>query len=117
MSITDFLNARISEDEAMARDAYDHDAWELSADDDGDSWVIARDRTGEGWRVAMAPPAPAIHMVNWDPARVLAECAAKRAIVEDVTHSDEDTRDYVIRTLAAVYADHDEYRDEWRVGA
>lgn len=58
------------------------------------------------------------------PARVLAECEAKRQIV--AAHADDHKfcGDEVILepgapcdtllTLAAVYADHPDYRDEWR---
>jgi len=39
--------------------------------------------------------------------RVLAECAAKRAIIEDY-------RPLALRHLAAVYSDHPDYQPEWR---
>ena len=110
MSITDFLNARIAEDEAMAREyqQYEEEVYETA-----------------GW---------------FNCTRVLAECAAKRAIVElhqpyeiaqrmtygdihpcmtcgSVDDSPEPFPCPTVRTLAAVYADHPAYLDEWRVGA
>lgn len=58
------------------------------------------------------------------PPRVLAECVAKRRIIRDLTDAwtvesywTEDTRrlaECVLRHLAAPYADHPDYREEWR---
>jgi hypothetical protein len=64
----------------------------------------------------------------FDPARVLAKCEAKLRIVEEV----EEHRDYtyatdwdlrqtakflddILRILAQPYADHPDFRDEWRL--
>lgn len=112
IGVVEFLLARIAEDEAAAK-------------------------------AADAVPAP---WGFWDDARVLAECEAKRRVIErcrpqyavlyreserllasafdqetmkTVGHSGpiwpfagaEDT----LRALAAVYADHPDYRDEWRL--
>lgn len=88
MTFTEFLLARIAEDEATARDAHY----------DGQD---------------------AAHIVKWSPARVLAECEAKRRIVEEFRRADIDgSGDYelgygltvAIEHLAAVYADHPDYR-------
>ena len=52
-----------------------------------------------------------------NPARVLAECEAKRRIVEhcDFDHLARSPGDpYVLRLLALPYADHPDYREEWR---
>src|SRR5690606_17844004 len=68
------------------------------------------------------------HIARHDPARVLAECQAKRAIVEHilVQMRDEPTMTrgrahrgltpwaYTLRLFAAVYADHPDYQEEWR---
>ena len=60
------------------------------------------------------------------PERALAECEAKRRVVEEHSPYDEEwcsscgdvpQVDYpclTVRALAAVYADHPDYRDEWR---
>ena len=110
MTLTDFLLARIAEDEAVARQA------------EADSAAAGGD--------------PSILGEYYDPARVLAECEAKRRIVE-MHHStpapgvDRDGFDLggywcnecddgiswpcpTLRALAAVYAGHPDYRDEWR---
>jgi hypothetical protein len=95
-SITEFLEARIAEDEARARYVEEY----------GDTGGLFR------------------------PARVLAECAAKRAIVEmhetyaaAITESvgiawvgarcgQEVTGD-ALKSLASVYADHPDFSTEW----
>jgi hypothetical protein len=85
MNITEFLEARIAEDEARARYPY-----------------------------LASSPDPL-----FSPARILAECAAKRAIVGWWT---EGVIGYVrvngeltnpLLPLAAVYANHPDYRQEW----
>jgi hypothetical protein len=59
----------------------------------------------------------AAHVARHDPARVLAECEAKRRIV------DSEGSPYVeghvpatrtLRFLALPYADHPDYRQEWK---
>lgn len=68
------------------------------------------------------------HIARWNPARVLAECDAKRRIVEehaklDVTRVEalsnwerghQVALDKVLRLLALPYADRPRYREEWR---
>lgn len=95
-----FLLARIAEDEAAARESveYEENVWEAA-----------------GWL---------------PPSRVLAECEAKRRIVEQ--YADAERRrvadpldmavaprrvfalERVLRALALPYADHPDYREEWR---
>lgn len=154
LTLTEFLLARIAEDEEAAR---------ACAEAFPSPWEVA-DR---GWRVRIyaaanvpdvgdhAEPgderAPCVieveperhhdllnqggwlsdrveHIARHDPARVLAECEAKRRIVErcsaprpgdewDGLDWDGDLRavaESVLVALAAVYADHPDYRDEWR---
>ena len=102
LTITEFLEARIAEDEALAtsaiRDAEDRDlaTWEVDALEIGGSL-----------------PGPQM-TARFSPARVLAECAAKRAMVELSVNWDGYTRQTdILRTLAAVYKDHPDYREEW----
>lgn len=110
MTITEFLLARISEDEAAAKNAKPEDWW----------W--------DGAYVNMDDPFAAFPVHN-NPARVLAECAAKRAIIERAVAAEsyrtcdnlEDAMndgevfalDHVRRALAAVYKDHPDYEQEW----
>jgi len=115
MGIVEFLEARIAEDEALARAAshqkiagpfhgnWRHDSLHLSSMEREDAKHIARH----------------------DPARVLAECAAKRAIVADRKRIDRsvgmhewysgysDANYDALKALAAVYRDHPEYNQEW----
>ena len=76
MTITEFLEARMAEDELAAYD-------------------VMGEREGD---------------------RTLAECAAKRAIitqVSDVAWCGYAVRDVILEHLAAVYKDHPEYRQDW----
>jgi len=94
--LVDFLLARIAEDEAVARKAsVGSPQWHQTAGD------------------RIAP-----HVARWDPARVLAECEAKRRVVERETRSQTPItyrRQFVLRDLASVYADHPDYDPAWRV--
>jgi hypothetical protein len=87
MSITEFLEARIAEDEAEAQPMA-----ALEDDDRG------------GWAIAYA-------------ARVLAECKAKRALIAILTPGQEiwDGTRWAgpLDIMAAVYKDHPNYDPEW----
>ena len=113
MTITEFLLARISEDEATAS--------LLSKGDAGHS-PGTEVYTGTEW---VTTP------LTTD--RLLAECKAKRAIIERAIEihdmidgewggghevskegwQDDNPGTEVVQALAAVYADHSEYRQEW----
>lgn len=112
MSITEFLEARIAEDEALAHAVIatvTPDAWENPT-----KW-------GNFYPEDIA---------FWDsqtPNRVLAECAAKRTVValaDEVDAMDAQitaewggpnrgTADDILKALAAVYASNPDYRQEW----
>jgi hypothetical protein len=116
VNLVDFLLARIAEDEELARSVQQRHAF-------------------------LEPYAPAVpgrglewddHMVYAPPLRVLAECDAKRAIIntlDGVTAAAADTPGVIesavyrgmarameeaVRMVAAVYGDHPDYREEWR---
>lgn len=68
--------------------------------------------------------ADAAHIARHDPARVLREVEAKRRLLYQFEHRGNSVRatvtpstggvwDDLLRMLAAVYADHDDYRQEW----
>ena len=106
MTLTEFLLARIAEDEQIARAATDgvwswvsdgyYDANAQSefltletSEDVGEygtvvigSWSAYSD--GDGLEVSMSDR---LHIVGWQPSRVLAECEAKRRIVERAAHT------------------------------
>jgi hypothetical protein len=88
MTLTEFLLARIAEDQA---------------------WARARER--EDFRHHRMSVRRLRHPE--DPVRVMADCVAKRRIVERCD-SDHGLGRVVLAELAAVYANHPDYRDEWR---
>lgn len=109
-SLAAFLEARLAEDEAVAQraraDYYSVDGGGL--------------RYGEvGYET--------LPDLTIDPARVLAEVAAKRAVLSHCDllirggessssiydDGDADSGRTILRALAAVYADHPDYRSEW----
>jgi hypothetical protein len=124
MTITEFLLARIAEDEALARDAASEGSpprtgWQL--------WTNKLSTTPGGERLGPRGT------VEAHPNRVLAECEVKRWIVE--LHVCDPERGAIwdpactvdgygaavpddcptLRFLASVYADHPDYREEWRL--
>jgi hypothetical protein len=115
MIITEFVLARIAEDEAAAQAALGQAPSSGLRDFD------------EGHDAGLA--------ARWSPARVLAECTAKRTIVEAFEElgqfltraSDGGTEDtaagvrdmfaglmIAVQAHAGAYADHPDYRPEWR---
>jgi hypothetical protein len=170
VTLTEFLLARIAEDEEVARDASPggwsfpgiesvaggtlYDATRRIADV---VYEQPEDHDGRIVRHLLVPEADVngAHIARHDPARVLAECEAKRRIVEwhenwpvlvrtepKMETDPADIRGYtmrmtqqiqwqtereyfrrfgeappsgpILRLLAAVYADHPDYREEWR---
>ncbi|MFG3311847.1 DUF6221 family protein [Streptomyces albidoflavus] len=121
-----FLRARLDEDEAVAR-AASPGPWR--PDEEGDE-VLAVDGivVAEGFALSGRQLRATVdHIARHDPARVLAEVEAKRRIVQahakwcegrceakypeggfDAAHY------WSVKSLAAVYADHPDYREGWR---
>lgn len=98
MTITEFLLARIAERESVARDMQ-HQA-----------------RVGRPFfRTDLLAGGTGIRELI-DPARVMAECEAKRRMVEEATHPQTSSQEGydMLRYLAEVYADHPDYSEEWR---
>lgn len=160
VTLTEFLLARIAEDEDAATAAtpgpwqWEHCDWKDECDGEcveGQDWghhgpdlvsavvdpefnlpadVISS--IGYDSDQVLVKQSDGAHIARHDPARVLAECAAKRRIVERHGALDEDEcpgcgayLDGTWRTgpgelcpdlaaLASVYADHPDYREEWR---
>lgn len=123
LTLTDFLLARIAEDEAVARN-WDSDAECRVAS----MWVrehsyttVASAHPGQPWFAdGREVDDPQHVVVLFDPARVLAECAAKRVIVGLWQEADKmyggDVGAYMdntLRALASVYADHDDFDPAW----
>jgi len=123
MTLTEFLLARIAEDEAIARDCIKLaiGAWSH----------MLQIPYQQGWEAERATA----HADQWHPHRVLAECAAKRAIIQEhpmmpagalmterhcAGYEEEAiSRDWwpcpTLRALAIPYAEHPDYRQEWRL--
>ena len=122
VTITEFLEARIAEDEADAK-AADGGRW--LPEDKGVSFEFYGDEFPGGEaqaRLVADTRANMNHIANYSPARVLAECAAKRAIIEqsgnyspELEHGDngEWAFDVTLRALVSAYADHPDYQQEW----
>ena len=139
MNLAEFLLARIAEDEAVAAAA-------VSRRDGVDKWEAVGSGTvvGPGYdkvKHVMLPSSEdgaARHIARHDPARVLAECEAKRQVVHEwqtfgkladpsvQPSTDEEFRvraaavgirqglARALSHLAMPYADHLDYRQEWK---
>ena len=115
MTLTEFLLARIAEDEAVAHEAT-HYNWRVT--DDPLGYHVEHDKQEPMGRVVMRAGSDmgvdgkpdAAHIARHDPARALREAQAKRRLVGDEWFEDPET----MRILAEVYSDHPDYRDEWR---
>lgn len=140
MTITEFLLARIAEDERVARAALDPDRpgihWQwVVPDEAGDLDAPRWLRTAEefpttsgvgplpafplGFEFRAEPSRGMDHIARHDPARVLAECEAKRRIVERCSAVDYAMPSHhlahgILADLALPYADHPDYRPEWK---
>jgi hypothetical protein len=131
MDLTEFLAARLDEDEAAAKACQSPSPWSPGTGLPGDSWIVTDD-TGEPVVYDEGTPTveEARHIARHDPARVLREVEAKRKILDRWAKSAADPRDirlvahadlegnlallWVVRQLAAVYSDHPDYDPAWR---
>jgi hypothetical protein len=115
MTLTEFLLARLDEDEAVARDAmHPTDLYDSAAE------AVYERAENEG-----APLRGLRHFGRWSPTRVLAEVEAKRRIVEmHSTIADLDPTPpevagmqralgKAVALLALPYADHPDFQEEW----
>lgn len=123
-----FLNARLDEDEASARACAEVYPAPWDVNDRGHTAYVRADEPT--FRiVAELEQHDSIHdwlgtrlehIARHDPARVLADVAAKRAIVGLVVTPEYAHPGYVeawrdtLRQLAATYADHPDFKAEWR---
>ena len=124
-TIADFILARVADDEAVAMAALREAAYTHFGDTAAESLLGLA--TSEG-----ADDVAVQHFRRHDPARVLAECKATRAIVESHASFKADAgnversaldrlvsggaaagADTILSALAAVYVGHEDYRDEW----
>ena len=126
MRIDEFILARVAEDEAVARDTIR----EIGRIE----WVseFAKPSITSAGPLWCDPDGVGVHVAA-EPARVLAECGAKRRIIDAAWCDHEfiemdrghgldrnemaERNDYpnIIRMLAAVYADHPDFDPTWRL--
>jgi hypothetical protein len=110
-----WLLDRIAEDEAAARAATSPQWWPNPRPSYVGLWAASEPK-GRGRSVGQVKAAAdAEHIARHDPARVLAECAAKRRIVQEVSFMKLDTltMGWVLQQLAVPYADHPDYDPSW----
>ncbi len=135
VTLTEFLLARLADDEQVARAAAmsGSASWTLR-DDDSDPWTITSTNDVVVRDTGVPSDSEAAHIARHDPARVLAEVAAKRRIVElhaplyeglwDTplvcrTCEDRERHDAAwypcdtLRPLALPYADHESFDPAW----
>lgn len=126
-ALVDFLNARLDEDERIAKVAagtrFPAPSWEYEPDGEvhvtnHPDWLITRDYEG---LTSAVQEEHGPHIARHDPVRALREVAAKRAILNRrATHDslfgdDEwavgrsDESYDTLRIVAAVYSDHPDY--------
>ena len=101
-----FITARLDEDEAAAKAA-----WGVEWD-----WRYVARPFGERPSIAHT-----VHIARHDPARVLREVEAKRAMLAELTRWPFDYRPgcndpirLFVHLLAAPYSDHPDYQQEWK---
>lgn len=134
--LVEFLRARLDEDEEAGK-AATPGPWRATHRDDGTHHVFAASdrkvhRDGgypPDWpEDVVNPTADADHIARYDPARVLREVEAKRRILADYERYATERRramggwydegaSPILAVLAAVYADHPDYRPEWAPSA
>jgi Family of unknown function (DUF6221) len=132
-----FLAARLDEDEAAAKAAQAPSPWKAAVHE-SDHWIVT-DATGEPLIYDEGTPSleEAAHIARHDPARVLRDVAAKRAILAEhgpasggrdadrcrvctAVHDGHATRFRApcptLLFLAAIWSDHAAYQQEWALG-
>ncbi|WP_280381043.1 DUF6221 family protein [Nocardia wallacei] len=133
MTIVEFIEARVLEDEQTARAAAaSEDIFDGSGLASHPDWLV-RDFGYEGISVWDGSYFTADdddretdltrHMSRHDPARVLRQCAAMRNVVKQYRllcptqfnwpEGMLETLELNIRSLASIWSDHRDYREEW----
>lgn len=106
-TVAEFLLARITEEQAAAQ----------ACADAGDTCALKWNATTEP---GMSEQMDHVHdhVSRWDSVRVLAECEAKRRIVEQIDRNVRDVptgwSERILELLALPYADHPDYDEGWR---
>lgn len=119
MTIVEFLEARLAEDELIA----------TAAIDDAADWHVLytyRDvRDANGHYVVLADSRyptveQAAHIARHNPARILRQCEAARAVIAEFRRLDEigdlpgrSATETALRRLASAHSDHDSFDETW----
>ena len=127
--LVEFLRARLDEDEQTARGTGKPPAWHQGPGDDpewSDEEMVLMwppefhtpYEQDKHWRgLSVDGPGLAAHIARHDPARVLAEVDAKRRLLamhEEAIRVEQFVLTEALRAFAAAYADHPDYREEWK---
>lgn len=120
LTITEFLLARVAEREVLARAALE------KSENTGDrQWYVDGPAavSGKHWIYATGEKFTHREIADFiatnDPRFVLAECEAKRRIIERYAHLAEwgnsGDAEWVLTLLAQPYADHPDFDPSWKV--
>jgi hypothetical protein len=119
MTIVEFLEARLAEDELMA----------VAAIDSAADWHVLYDyrdiKDGDGHYVVLADSryptvGQAAHITRHSPARILRQCEAGRAVIAEFLRLDalgdlpgRSATENALRQLASVHCDHTDFDPAW----
>lgn len=111
MNVVEFLEARIDEDEALARECILPE--NLVPYSDSRIPPVAPEQWGNLARNYLGGEMGE-HCARHNPLRILAECESKRELLRDSVNWDGYTRNVTtLRALALPYSDHPDYKKEW----
>ena len=119
MTVVEFLEARLTEDELTASAAIEGSAqWQALygyrdiKDDDGHYIVLADSRYPTIGQAA--------HIARHNPARALRQCAAARGLIAEFLRHDalgdlprRDATEQALKQLAAIHCDHPDFDPSW----
>lgn len=129
MTITEFINARLDEDAAAARESwYDGQRW-LTEEEGVYRWpddelVHMADRKADARHIARHDPARVLRDIEADRALIAAYTAAREAVppVDDwyevadgVKVGLADGLESALKIRAERFSDHPDYRQEWKL--
>lgn len=128
MTIVEFIEARIAEDEQAAKDATEA-PWNLRLSESDDKILTESGHTliyGASYKevVLEVYENDLLHMSRHDPARVLRQCEALRRILDDYKrYLAEERRRFngwvtekdspITLAIASIWLDHPDYREDW----
>jgi len=120
-----FLRARLKDDQDVAESTRQASLSWRNFDMDGE----LRDDVNAGTVCIVPADEDRAHIARWDPQRVIAEVAAKRRIIDAWQAVYDDIQepytgdqrmgegfglDHAVQCLATAYADHPDFREEWK---